>query len=823
MSLFADPSSAEQKSHLPRFFALRPMVTAICAATLGLTLVGTVSLPAVATAAETIQATTTYRIPAGELGSVLARFAAEANITLSFNANQTRGLNSPGLTGEYSLDAALAQLLANSGLQAVDRGDGNYILRQTTGVALPAMKVSAQSQGNITEGSGSYTSGSVSAATNLALSPRETPQSVSVVTRQRIDDQGLITVADVLGNAPGIATLQLDSERTTFTSRGFSISDFQYDGISSYYKSNYAAGESELDSIIYDRVEIVRGATGLLTGAGEPSASVNLIRKRANSTEFRGETQLSAGSWDNYRGTMDLSGSLSENGAVRGRLAGAYQDRKAFFDRYARENLALYGVVDVDLTDATTLSVGSSYQKSETDGLTYGGVPLWYTDGSKTDFNRSFTVAPKWNQEDIDVTNTFVNLEHSLGNNWNAQLRLMRSSNKVDNARLFVWGFPDAETGLVNDEPSRVRFPGSREQDSADLRISGPFQWFGREHQAVFGASYFDQEAAFDWIGASTPWTAPLDVHDFGQVQEPEWDYENAELSERNHTRQTAAYSALRLSVSDPLTLILGGRLTQYDREGAGWASSGEYNYSDNKFIPYAGLVYDLNQNYSVYTSYTSIFNFQDFRDRNGAWLAPVTGSAYETGLKGEFFDGRLNTSLAAFRIQQDKLGQEDSGHLVPGTDSPAYYATDGATSKGLELEVSGELASGWNGFFFVTRYSAKDAGDNEVNTFLPRTMVRLFTTYQLSGQWQKLRVGGGANWQSRIYYNNLGPNGEQQEQSGYLLASMMARYDFSPQISAQLNINNLFDKHYQTAVNWYGQGIWGAPRNIVANVTYKF
>ena len=172
-------------------------------------------------------------------------------------------------------------------------------------------------------------------------------------------------------NAPGISAPQLDSERTVFASRGFFINDLQYDGISSYYKSNYAAGESELDAIIYDRIEIVRGATGLLTGAGEPSASVNLVRKRADSKEFRGEAQVSAGSWDNYRSTLDLSGPLTPTGNVRGRLVGAYQDKKNFFDRYSREGHVIYGVVDVDLTDATTLSLGASYQKSDADGLTY--------------------------------------------------------------------------------------------------------------------------------------------------------------------------------------------------------------------------------------------------------------------------------------------------------------------------------------------------------------------------------------------------------------------------------------------------------------------
>ncbi|MDR6358196.1 outer membrane receptor for ferric coprogen and ferric-rhodotorulic acid [Pseudomonas psychrotolerans] len=501
-----------------------------------------------------------YNLPAGPLGESLNRLASQAGIALSFDANRVRDLRAPALQGSYSLDEAFARLLKGSGLEAQGGNEGYVLVATEKGpYELGVTEISAQGlPTTVTEGTGSYTTKATSAATGLSLSPRETPQSVSVVSRQRIDDQNLVTVADILGNAPGIATLQLDSERTIFSSRGFSINDFQYDGISSYYKSNYAAGESELDSAIYDRIEIVRGATGLLTGAGQPSASVNLVRKRADSREFHGAAQVSAGSWDNYRSMLDLSGALTPEGNVRGRLVGAYQDKKAFFDRYSRESQVVYGVVDVDLTDATTLSLGASYQKSNAEGLTYGGVPLWYKDGSRTDFSRSFTVAPKWNSEDVEVENVFINLDHSLDNDWKAEARMMYGRNRVDNARLFVWGHPDRKTNLINDEPSRVRFPGKREQDSYDFRLSGPFQLLGRKHEAILGTSYFDQDYSYDWMGASTPWNSPLNVADFGHVPKPDWDLASRELSERNHTKQAAAYGALRFSLADPLKLILG-------------------------------------------------------------------------------------------------------------------------------------------------------------------------------------------------------------------------------------------------------------------------
>jgi len=766
-----------------------------------------------------------YDIAPGPLGPVLAQFVGESGILVAVAGDLTQGRISPGLRGTFGAQAGLDALLAGTGLEAVREAGGNYVLRPARNGSDVATLGAVTVFGNpeTTEGTGAYVTSVTAAATGLKLSPRETPQSVTVVTRQRIDDQGLLDVGSILQNTTGISTLQLDSERTTFSSRGFAITDLQYDGFSTYYKSNYAAGESELDAIIYDRIEVVRGATGLLTGAGQPSASVNLVRKRADSKTFRGEVTLGAGSWDTYRGSLDLSTPITEDGRIRGRLVAAHEDRKAYFDRYERERSVFYGTIDADLTPATTLSVGGSYQKSEADGLTYGGVPLWYTDGSATHFRRSFTVAPKWNWEEVEVKNIFANLEHRFGNGWNASLRWMHSRSEVDNKRLFVWGFPDRETGLVGDEPSRVRFPGYREQSSIDARVSGPFTLLGREHEVVLGFSRSDHEYAFDWIGASTPWDGPMSVYGFGSVPEPDWDYDGRELSERNRTRQSAAYGALRLSLADNLKLILGGRYTRYHREGAGWASSAQYEYRDHKFVPYAGLVFDLTPTYSFYASYTSIFNFQDERDRNGNWLAPVTGKAYEAGIKGEFPDDGLNASLAVFRIEQDNLAQQDVGHFVPGTTTSAYYGAEGATSRGIEFELAGEVARGWQVFFGATRFIARDASGKDVNTELPRTLLRLFTAYQLPGAWNRLTLGGGVNWQSRVYYDGVGPDGERQEQGAYAVANLMARYQFTPQLSAQLNVNNVFDKKYQRAVNWYGQGIWGTPAEAMLTVRYRF
>ncbi|WP_254622212.1 TonB-dependent receptor plug domain-containing protein [Stenotrophomonas sp. GbtcB23] len=165
-------------------------------------------------------------------------------------------------------------------------------------------------------------------ATKLPLTLRETPQSLTVFTRQRIEDFNLITIAEVLQQTPGVTVQSYDSNRTLFNARGFAINNFMFDGVPTNYTTG-AGGNSILsDTSIYERIEIVRGASGLVTGSGNPSATVNMVRKRPTDT-FQASTSLSAGSWDYQRGEVDVSGPLTDNGRVRGRFVGAYTDKES--------------------------------------------------------------------------------------------------------------------------------------------------------------------------------------------------------------------------------------------------------------------------------------------------------------------------------------------------------------------------------------------------------------------------------------------------------------------------------------------------------------
>lgn len=697
------------------------------------------------------------------------------------------------------------------------------VVAQEAGVAtLPSVQVVGDNANPATtEGTGAYTPRATAASTGLSLSLRETPQSVTVMTRQRMDDEDMRSLADVMASTPGISVQNFDSERYTFNSRGFSITNYMYDGVPTAFDVGYAAGESSVDPIIYDRVEVVRGATGLMTGAGNPSASINLVRKHADSREFKADLSAGVGNWDTYRVTADLSTPLNAEGSVRGRIVSAYQDNHSYLDFYQNQKKVFYGVVDADLTSRTTLSVGYNYQDNDPQGSSWGGFPLWYADGGRTDWRRSLNTGAKWTSWGSTTQGAFASLEHRFDNDWRVQAVGSYSKNEMDGKLLYLYGWPDRETGLGMGA-SPAWYLGDRKQNALDLKANGPFTLFGRRHEAVVGASFNRQKGDFDYRSA----IGAADVGNFlawnGSYPEPGWN--DAIIASQYTTTQTGWYGALRLNLADPLKLIVGGRYSTWKTNSVGFGGEGRTEFDKNAFTPYAGLLYDINDTYTAYVSYTGIFNPQTYQDRNANWLDPLEGKSYEAGIKGEFLEGRLNASAAIFQIDQDNVAQVDPGQMVPGTTNQAYTAAQGTRSRGFDLEVSGEVTPGWNLAAGWSHWTASDGDGNAIQTDQPRSLVRVFTTYQLPGDWHRLTVGGGVNWQSHVYTIASGPNGDERVgQGSYAITNLMARYRFNRSLSAQLNVNNVFDRKYYSQIGFYSQGAWAAGRSAMLTMRYQY
>ena len=245
--------------------------------------------------------------------------------------------------------------------------DDNSAAAQNTPPAtleLGATEVTSNQLWSTTEGTESYTTGSMSTATKLPLTMRETPQAVTVITRQRMDDQAMTSINDVVKATPGLfLDFSSGPGRQTYKARGFEIDNLMYDGIPTGYNGVSVGAQPNL--AMFDRVEIVRGATGLVTGAGNPSAAINMVRKRPLAEQKLTLTGT-AGSWDDYGGEVDASSPLNDSGTLRGRVVTSYRDANSFINDVEENHGLFYAVTEADLSEDTTLTLGFSHQKDKT-------------------------------------------------------------------------------------------------------------------------------------------------------------------------------------------------------------------------------------------------------------------------------------------------------------------------------------------------------------------------------------------------------------------------------------------------------------------------
>ncbi|PAA39493.1 TonB-dependent siderophore receptor [Pseudomonas fragi] len=766
-----------------------------------------------------------YSIAPGSLDAVLGSFGQQSGVMIAVDSSLTTGMRSSGLSGNFAVDEGLQRLLAPLGLQAVTDGDGyRVVARPAQGngeLQLQATQVTSNQLGTITEGSGSYTPGTIATATRMVLTPRQTPQSITVITRQHMDDFGLNSIDEVMRHTPGITVSTFDSERTNYYARGFSVENFQYDGIPTLRNSAYSSGQTLSDMAIYDRVEILKGATGLLTGAGAPGATINLIRKKPT-REFKASIDVGAGSWDNYRTQVDVSGPLTDSGNIRGRAVAAYQDKHSFMDRYERKTGVYFGTLEADLSDDTLLTLGFDYQNNDPHASGWSGSrPLFDRNGERIDVKRSYNNGANWSRWEQTTQSVFATLEHSFANGWVGKGQLTHQVNSYDAPLGSVMSGPFPATGLSSIYANK--FTGNTRTDAADAYFSGPFSLAGREHELVIGAS----ASSAHWQGKDygNPTFLSANVIDFwnfdGKTTEPDW----GAPTQYNDTttRQTAGYISARFNLTDDLNLLLGTRLANY------WLTGDYHTTETGRLVPYVGVTYDLNDNFTAYASYTDIFMPQTYnRDRNNKVLEPDEGKNYEVGIKGEFYGGRLNTSLAYFEVHESNRAEPDAEYNADPTNPSILYASVGtkAKAKGFEAEMSGELAPGWQAQAGFTHKVIRGSDDEKISTWEPEDQLSLYTTYKFKGALDRLTIGGGARWQNRSWqniYNRAKDQYQDFSQDAYWLVDAMAKYQVSEHLSTTLNVNNLFDKQYYTNIGFYNTAYYGDPRNVMVNTHWDF
>ena len=687
--------------------------------------------------------------------------------------------------------------------------------RDTSGattVELNATAITTSQLGSTTEGSNSYTTGAMSTATKLPLTMRETPQAVTVITRQRMDDQAMTSINDVVRATPGLyLNFSNGPGRQAYTARGFDIDNLMYDGIPSGYSGVTVGAQPNL--AMFDRVEVVRGATGLVTGAGNPSAAINLVRKRPLA-EQKVTLTGAAGSWDDYRGEVDASSPLNDSGTLRGRVVTSYRDANSFIDGVEEDHGLFYAVTEADLGEDTTLTLGFSHQKDKTNY--FWGSSMIGQNGHHLDLPRSYNPGTDWENKDQEINTVFAELRQRLANDWQLQV----NANYAEQNGLFSGSY---QSRWFENTLARTVYQSAHDENQAgmDAFVSGPFEAFGRTHELVVGAS----KRIYDM---TTHNYAPYDTNWPISAGKPDFVHTN---NSRAVTTQDGVYMTTRLSLADPLKLILGGRLDWYDYDNRD--GDGDYKVTRN-VTRYAGLIYDLDDHHSVYVSYSDIFTPQTEKDTSATPIKPIVGKNYEIGIKGEYFDSNLNASLAVFRVDQENRAVR---LFVPNCPQASCYEASGEIrSQGIDFELQGALTENWQvggGYTYARVHTIKDDANPEnenqrFDTDVPEHMFKLSTTYRFQGPLQRLRVGGNISWQSRMYNDIDLADGSRYrlEQGAYAVTDLMAGYQVSKHLDLQLNANNIFDRHYYSAIATtvgYAGDSYGTPRNMMLTAKYSF
>ena len=651
-------------------------------------------------------------------------------------------------------------------------------------------------------------------ATGLAMDIKETPQTISTIDAGDMKDFGATGSNDALRMGTGINVEQYETNRASYNSRGFDIQLTQLDGVG--MTNSWGTVVGQLDTFLFDKIELIRGANGLLTGVGNASGTINYVRKRPTNQD-RGEVDLSGGSWNRYRGAIDYNKVLTSDGAWAARVVATHDDGESYLRSLHDRKTNLYGVVDGQIGEHGVLTFGASYSDARQKSPMWGALTFNTVSSGQLEFPVSSSTSQDWTYWNTKTRTAFAEYTHDLGDGWEAKATYNHQD--TDQHTRIFYAYNLDQNGAINDDGTGlVGLPYASHDvthnDIFDVSVSGKFAAFGRKHDLLLGVSRGRASTVTD-IDRYLPGD---NTDEFGDIVLPAFPYAGNAIplpdfgptvrDGSGHQTITRLYGVTRLAITDSLKGIIGVNAVKLHREGASIYGNGGNVAKPNsqKVSPYVGATYDITPDTLAYASYSDIFQNQDQSDFDGFVLKPAKGSNVEVGVKSEWLDRKLLTTFALFQAKE--RGLATYGGLIG--DQYWYFAED-KTSKGFEIEATGNLDADARVTAGFTHLALLGADGHSTDFFVPRNTANLRIDSRVAPL-PALRLGVEARWQS------VTTNGARQ--GAYTVANAFAAWEVTPKATVRLNVDNLFDKKYITGVE-YG-GFYGAPLNGGLSLEYK-
>ncbi|CAB3635500.1 TonB-dependent siderophore receptor [Achromobacter pestifer] len=761
-----------------------------------------------------------YDIPAGPLALALNRYAQQAGVAISVDANRIQGLTTPGLQGRYRLDEGFRMLLAGSGYAAT-RSAGGYVLvpaPQPGTTTLPAVRVSGQGFAGALEPTSGLLASTSTSATKTDTPLREIPQSVSVVTREQIDEQKPRSVTEALRYTPGAFTgLVGAADRYDYVAlRGFienSTDNTIYDGLKLLSDSG-TFSSIQIDPYFVERIDVFRGPSSVLFGRSAPGGLVQLTSKRPLFDPYR-SVEVSYGTQGQKSAGFDFAGPVDDNGKVAYRLTGLGRSTDTQFNNTREERYAIAPQVMFNVTPDTSLLLQAYLQRDPSGGF-HSGVPA---DASITDDHAGQRISRHFVDSDPD-NNEFkrnerifsYQLDHRFNDRWTFRQNARYVSSDVRLKQAYGYGW-------ANDTELTRYYSGADESLNAfaiDNQIQGKFETGAVKHTVLLGLDYQNRHADGRWdSGTASNLDAFHPNYADGNVQITSRTFFDRRLEQTGfYLQDQLAYDRWRFTVSGRQDEV---RIKESNRTGD---YSTKQDWRGSKFTKRAGLVYLFDNGVSPYLSYSESFNPNAYTDQQGNLLPPTQSKQYEAGVKFQQPGTENMVSMAAFDLTQDNV----ANRVLAQT----YYAPAGKVrSRGIELEGKARLTDNLTllaayTFTAMTYRESTEGLTGNTPYQAPRHMASLWGDYQFDSG---LGVGAGVRYVGTSWADSANT----LKVPAYTLVDLSVRYDLGrlssslKGMSVRVAANNLLDKTYVASCASLNYCYYGEERNVVATLKYEF
>lgn len=774
-----------------------------------------------------------YDVAAGSLDQALNQFASQAGILLSLDAHLTTGKSSPGLRGRFDVAQGLSQLLAGSGLRAVQDGGGWSLQRRSTGDSLELGATRIDSS-NYQESATGHVDGIVAkrsaTGTKTDAALVEVPQTINVVTADEIKSRAAQSVTQALRYTPGMTGGGFSDKVKIFdepTSRGFSPTPLYLDGLHLPYGGGSTGGALQIEPYSLERIEVLKGPASVLYGQNQPGGIVNLVSKRPTDTPIH-QLVLEAGSYDHKKLALDLGGRLDEEGDVLYRLTGMASDSNSAIDYAQQQRQFIAPSLTWHASEDTTLTLFAQYQRDdavpEAQGLPASGTLLSNPNGKIS--RDLFLGEPGVNDYKRNQYVLGYELSHQLNDVWTLKQNARYAV--VDDhyvAPLHGYRFVANPVTGANDQRYSTRYAVDWSQTNkvfgVDNIAQAEFDTGAFKHTLITGLDYYRFNSRFSGLYDYNP--PILDLFNPIYGQKP--NYGN-NYKWNNTITQTGLYVQDQIKLNQ-WVLVLGGRYDWAETDNKQPISGSHTNVREEAFTGRAGLVYLFDNGLAPFVSYSESFLPLSGTNVSGQPFDPSTGKQYEVGIKYQPPGQQSFVQLSVYQLDQENI-------LTTDLANPGFSDQSGAIrSRGIELEGKANLSDALDVIASVSRNDVKYTKDNDGRkgrhpAGSPDLTASMWLKYTFTGDTPLAGFGAGAG----VRYVSSSPG---DSYAGAFTVPSYAVYDASLSydlgksalglkgVKVAVNVDNVADKKYVASCisNWdcyYGDG-----RTVVSSVTYDW